>query len=93
MRELTILESGYLAGLLALSLVLPLLISLRPTLGAATRRACMKTVWNGQVLLTAAGLSVLFSAFLAPFAAGLGFVSTIVCALQLLRRSGPLRSV
>lgn len=86
MRELTSLETGYLAGLLLLSLVLPLLMSLRAPQDAATRTSCLKTVWMGQVLGALAAVVVLASAPLAPYAAAFGLVSCIGCALALLRR-------
>jgi hypothetical protein len=44
MRELTLLDTGYLAGGLILGLVLPLMMSFRGPLDAATRQSCMKTV-------------------------------------------------
>lgn len=61
MRELTLLETGYLAGMLLLSLVLPLLMSICAPRDAATKKSCMKTVWIGQALLAVAGLGVLAS--------------------------------
>jgi hypothetical protein len=92
MRELTILETGYLAAGLLLSLVLPLLISFRGPVDAAARRECMKIVWTGQTLLTIAGLTVLVSPILAPYAAGLGLVGCIACAVLLLRRFQVVRT-
>jgi hypothetical protein len=50
MRELTLLETGYLVGLGLLSLVLPLLMSFRGPLDTTTRKSCMKTVWTGLTL-------------------------------------------
>jgi hypothetical protein len=85
MRELTSLETGYLAGGLLLCLVLPLLMSFRSPLDAATRRSGMKTVWAGQALLAIAGLTVLPPLF-APYAAGYGLVSCIACTFVLLRQ-------
>jgi hypothetical protein len=69
MRELTMLETGYLIGGLLLCLVLPLLMSFRGSPDTATRRLCMKTVWMGQASLTFAGVVVLVLAPCAPFAA------------------------
>ena len=86
MRELTLLETGYLAGLLLLSLVLPLLVSLCGLQDAATRRSCMKTVWLGQTLGVFAGLAVLASASVALDATVCGAVSCGWCALAILRR-------
>jgi hypothetical protein len=92
MRELTLLETGYLAGLLVLSLVLPLLMSFRGSQDAASKKSCMKTVWTGQALLTVAGLTVLASATCAPYAAAFGLVSCIGCALALVRQSQAMRT-
>ena len=86
MREFTLLETGYLAGLLLLSLVLPLLMSIRRPQDAGTRRSCMKTVWMGQVLGALSAVVVLASAPSAPYAAGFGLVSCIWCALVLHRQ-------
>lgn len=89
MRELTLLETGYLAGLLLLSLVLPLLMSLRGQRKGAIRRADLKTVLCGQLLGAVAGLGVLGSASLAPYAVGLALVSCLVCAFGLFGRGRP----
>lgn len=86
MRELTLLETGYLAGLLLLSLVLPVLMSFGGPKHAATTRPCMKTLWIGQGAVGLAGVVVLASALFAPYAAALGSMSCIGCSLLLLRR-------
>jgi len=86
MRELTLFETGYLAGLLLLSLVLPLLISLRSPQDAATKKSCMKTVWAGQAFLALAAVVVLASSLFAPYAAAFGLVSCLWCALVLHRQ-------
>ena len=86
MRELTLLDTGYLAGGVLLSLVLPLLMSFRGPLDAATRKSCMKTVWTGQILLTIAVLTVRVSSLLAPYAAGFGLGCCIACTFVLLRQ-------
>lgn len=86
MRELDLLETGYLAGGLLLCLVLPLLVSFHGPVDMVARKSCMKTVWTGQILLTIAGLAVLASSQLAPYAAGFGLVSCIACALVLIRK-------
>lgn len=86
MRELTLLETGYLAGLLLLSLVLPLMMSLGGPRAARPRRSCMKTVWLGQACGALAGLAVLASAPAAPYAAVFGLMSSIGCALVLVRQ-------
>ena len=92
MRELTLLETGYLVGGLLLCLVLPLLMSFRGPLNAAAKRSCMKTVWTGQTLLALAGLTVLASPLFAPYAAGFGLVSCIACAFLLLRQFRAIRT-
>lgn len=86
MRELTLLESGYLAGLLLLSLVLPLLLSFRGPQDAGTRRFSLKVVWLAQMLGALAAVGVLASANVAPFAAAFGLLSCAGCALRLLRQ-------
>lgn len=86
MRELTLLETGYLAGMLLLSLVLPLLMSICGPRDEATKRSCMRPVWIGQALLAVAGLAVLASATIAPYAVLLGVTSWICCTLVLLRQ-------
>lgn len=86
MRELTLLESGYLAGMLLLSLLLPLLMSICGPRDAAIKRSCIRPVWIGQALLAVAGLAVLVSAPVAPYSLVLGVMSWICCTLVLLRR-------
>lgn len=86
MRELTLLETGYLAGLLLLSLVLPLLMSICGPRDAAARKSCMKTVWVGQTLGALAGLAVLGAASVAPYAAVFGAASCFWCMRVLLRQ-------
>ena len=93
MREMTFLETGYLAGLLLLSPVLPLLMSLRGPRDTETRRSCMKMVWIGQTLGAVAGLAVLTSASAAPYAAGFGVMSCLGCTLVLLRQFRAARPV
>ena len=85
MRELTLLETGYLAGLLLLSLVLPLLMSICGPRDAAARKPCMKTVWTGQAVGAVAGLAVLASGLVAPYATVFGVASCFAC-MVLLRR-------
>jgi len=86
MRELTTLETGYLAGLLLLSVVLPMLLSVRDPRNAAIRRACLRTVWLGQLFGAIAGLIVLASATVAPYAAAFGLFSCLGCAFVLTRQ-------
>jgi hypothetical protein len=81
------LETGYLAGLLLLSLVLPLLMSFRDPRDAAARKSCMKTVWIGQTLDAVAGLAVLASASVGLYATMFGAVSYFGCALVLILRT------
>lgn len=93
MRELTLLETGYLAGLLLLSLVLPLMMSVSSLPAAATRRICLKTVWMGQGLIALAGGVVLASASIAPYAAALGLVCCLGCAIRLRQQFRAARPV
>jgi hypothetical protein len=91
MRELTLVETGYLAVGLLLCLVLPLLMSLSGPLPTAARKSCLKIVWTGQILLALAGLMILASASLAPYAAAAGCLSCLGCALLLWRKLRNLR--
>ena len=93
MRELTLLETCYLCGGLVLCLVLSLLMSFRSPQDAAAKRSCMKIVWAGQALLTLAGLVIIASALLAPYAAAFALVSCVACASLLLRQFRVARSV
>lgn len=86
MRELTLLETGYVAGMLLLSLVLPLLMSICGPRDEATKRSSMRPVWIGQALLAVAGLAVLASAPVAPYAGVFGVLSCVFCTLVLLRQ-------
>ena len=86
MRELTLLETCYLVGLGLLSLVLPLMMSFRGPLDAATRKSCMRTVWMGLWLGVLAMVVVKASALFAPYAAVFGLVNCIWCALVLHRK-------
>ena len=87
MRELNLPEACYLAGLLLLSLVLPLMMSLRLPKEAAIKRSCMKVVWAGQTLDALAALTVIASARLAPYAAVFALAACVGCVLVLLARS------
>jgi len=87
MRELTLLETGCLAGLLLLSLVLPLLMSFRGRREGAIRRADIRTVLTGQLLGAGAGVAILFSGKIAPYPVGFAMMSCLVCARILVRRS------
>ena len=86
MRELTLLDTGYLAGLGLLSLVLPLMMSFRSPQDAATKKSCMKTVWTGTAFLALATVIVRASASFASYAAAFGLVSCIWCTLVLLQQ-------
>lgn len=94
MREISLIETSYLAGLLLLSLVLPMLMSFRGPRGLISRKNCLRTVWLGQGLGALAALGVLGSATLAPYAAAFGLVSCLCCATVLARqtRAGRLTS-
>ena len=91
MRELTLVDTGYLAGVVLLCLVLPLMTSFHGPLDTATRKSCMKTVWTGQTLLSIAVFTVRVSSLLAPYAAGFGLVSCIICTFVLLRQFQAVR--
>lgn len=86
MRELNLLETAILAGLLLLSLLLPLLLSIRKPLETTMRRKCLRTVWIGQTLGVIAGLLVLASAASVPYAAVFGLFSCLGCAVVLTRQ-------
>lgn len=92
MHALTPLETGFLAGGLVLCLVLPLLMSFRGPLDRGTKTACMRIVWTGQTLLLLAGITVLASSFVAPFAALLGLMGYIACIIALLHQFSRARS-
>lgn len=87
MRELTLLETSYLAGLVLLSLLLPTMMSFRGPREAKRRRSCMRTVWIGQVSCAAAGVAILAAPWKGPFAALLGLTICLGAALVLLRQS------
>ena len=92
MRELTLLEIGYLASLLLASLVLPVLLSvLSPT--GRTKTLSTRIVWTGQLFLSAAALTVLLAPPLTLFAAIFGVVIVMICASALLcLRTMPTRT-
>ena len=83
MRDMTLLDTGCLAGLLLFSLVLPLMLSRRVPRQCPSRRACLRTLWLGQALLAIAGFAVLASPVAAPFALAFGAWSCAVCAVVL----------
>ena len=87
MRELSLIETSYLAGLVLLSLVLPLLMSFRGLRDATNRKRCMRTVWLGQGLGATAALEVVVSATVAPYAAAFGLLSCLGCAIVLVRQT------
>lgn len=86
MRELTLLETGCLGGMLLLSLVLPLMMSLRAPRAAALRKSCLQSVWTGQIFLAVGALAVLLSADVAFYATFLGVAGCVGCALLLHRQ-------
>ena len=93
MRELSLLDTCYLAGLLLMSLVLPLLMSFCGPRDPAISKSYIKKVWIGQALLALTGLAVLVSARVAPYAAAFGFISCVGCALALRRQFRSIRGV
>jgi O-antigen/teichoic acid export membrane protein len=86
MHDLAFLDTGYLAILLLLSLVLPLLMSWQGPRAVSRRNLGMKTVWTGQMLTAMAAAVVLSSALAAPYAVAFGVVSCACCNLVLLRQ-------
>lgn len=83
MRELTLIETGCFAGLLLLSLVLPLMLSFHAPPDVRHRKSCLRTVWIGQIILAIAGLLMLVSAVISPYAAGMGAAAYLICAFRL----------
>ena len=86
MREMTLIDTGYLCVLVALSLVLPLMVSLRSGRDAALKRGSNTIVWVGQGVGVLCGLAVLASSIAAPYATGLGLMSCVWGALVLHRQ-------
>lgn len=86
MRELALLETVYLAGMLLLSLGPPLMMSLRGQRTGTARRSCLRTISLGQLLCAFAGVVVLASAALSPYAATFALVSGTWCVLTLRRQ-------
>jgi hypothetical protein len=88
MRELTLIETGYLASLLLASLVLPVLLSVLTPIGK-TRKICTSIVWIGQLFLSVAGAVLLLSSTFALPAAisGIVVVMMSVSALLCLRET------
>lgn len=85
MRELTLVETGCLGGLLLLSLLLPMMMSLRYPRDPAARISCLRIVWTGQSILALAGLLLLFSTTAAVPATLAGAAGCIGCAVRLRR--------
>lgn len=83
MRELGLLETGYLCIGLLLCLVLPLMMSARAPRDPAARISCLKLVWFGQAALALAGLVVLFAEGAAVYATIVGAVICVICAVIL----------
>ena len=86
MRELTLLDTGYLAGGLLLCLVMPLLMSFRGSQDERRKGTCLAIVWMGESCLAFAGLGVLLSRSLAGYAAAFGLISYAVCSVVLVHR-------
>ena len=83
MRELSLLETGYLASLLLASLVLPVLLSALSPSGRA-RKTSTRIVWVGQLILGASGTTLLLSSTFSIFAAIFGVVVVTLGASALL---------
>lgn len=77
MRELNLLETGCLGGLLLLSLVSPLRLGGLLPLAPAVRKRCLRTVWTGQILGAFAGLMILVSAPLTLAATAFGVMTCL----------------
>jgi hypothetical protein len=88
MRDMTLLETACFAGLLSLSLVLPLMLSFHAPQSAALRQKGLWIVCIGQALLAAAGIAILASGAATPVASVLGALSCGVCAALLHRQLG-----
>src|SRR5688572_16140518 len=84
MRDLTLIDTIYLAVLLLLSLVLPLLMSFHGPREAVAGKRCLRIVWTGQAIGVLAGLAILVSAPTAAYAVAIGLASCICCAHGLL---------
>ena len=86
MREMTLIDTGYLCVLLVLCLVLPLMVSLRSGRDPSVKRGSMTIVWVGQGIGVLSGLAVLASSTAAPYATGFGVMGCIWGALVLHRQ-------
>ncbi len=92
MRELNLLDTGCMASLLLLSLVLPLMLSLTRSKDAVDRKNGLRTVWAGQVLGALCGLVILLSGPAAPYAFAAGVAGCFACVfiLRLQLRTAPI---
>ena len=86
MSGLNLLETGCLASLLLLSLVLPLMMSASASAGRDQRKLGLRTVWTGQTLIALAALVVLLSPAAALYATVFGALSCLGCAVMLRRQ-------
>jgi len=83
MRELTLLETGYLASLLLAALVLPVLLSvLAPT--GRVKVVSTRIVWIGQIIISLTALTLLLSPMYTLHAAVSGVVVVMICASAML---------
>ncbi|MFO1501777.1 MAG: hypothetical protein U1G07_25940 [Verrucomicrobiota bacterium] len=92
MRDLTLPETGYLACLLLLSLVLPIMLSGRMPPELALQRSCARSVWVGQASLAAVGIAIVAAGSATLWVAVLGGLTWGTCAGMLrrqLRRAVP----
>lgn len=85
MRDMTLLDTGLLAGLLLLSLAVSLLPGLLWPRRLPLPRACVWIVGLGQAALGLAGVVVLASAAAAPFAFLCAGLSCAACVAALRR--------
>ena len=86
MRELTLIETGYFAGLLVLSLVMPLMVSSRGVRSVAAKRNCVGLVWIAQVILALGAIGVLASTTVALYALVLALVGWSWCLVAVRRQ-------
>jgi hypothetical protein len=82
MPELNLAQIACLAGLVLLSLVLPLMLSVS---GNVEKQPALKIVWVGQLLGALAGLSIVFFPTSYLFATSFAGTSCFFCARALRR--------
>lgn len=91
MRELALADTGCLAGMVLLSLLLPLQLAFQNRQGPVNNKSCLKTVWLGQGLVVCAAFGALTSATLAHFAAALGLLGNLAATARLFKQCQAVR--